>query len=102
MTSARRPTATLRRALMLAIVLLALPVASAAASSQQTSIIEDDAHLELDPGGTLARLRLLGAQVVRISVHWDMIAPAPTARRAPAGFNASDPAAYPVARWKLW
>ena len=92
----------LLRAAILAVVLIAVPAGRAVASSQQTSIIEDDARLDADPGGTLARARLLGAQVIRVSVHWDSIAPSPLARKMPRNFNATDPAAYPAAHWALW
>ncbi len=83
-------------------ILIVLPPAPARASARQLSVIEDDAHLQADPAGTLERMRELGAEVVRVSVPWQMIAPAPTAIRAPFGFDASDPAAYPAATWRLW
>ena len=89
-------------AVMLALALLAIPASRAAASSGQVSIIQDDPALERDPAGTLARMRLLGAQVVRVSVTWELIAPTPNATRPPRGFDASDPAAYPASRWTLW
>jgi hypothetical protein len=87
---------------MLALILLMIPAARAAASTRQISIIQDDARLDANPTGTLARMRLLGADAVRVSVHWDAIAPSATATRAPRHFNASDPAAYPAAHWRLW
>jgi hypothetical protein len=98
----RPRVAGLLPAVMLAVVLVAIPADRALASSQQTSIVEDDARLEADPVGTLARLRLLGADTIRVSVHWQMIAPTPNSRRAPRGFNASDPGAYPASHWRLW
>ncbi len=87
---------------MLALVLFALPAGRAVASTQQVSIIEDETRLYADPVGTLARARLLGAGVMRVSVHWDWITPASNARKMPRGFNPSDPAAYPAANWGLW
>jgi hypothetical protein len=39
---------------------------------------------------------------MRVSVSWASIAPAPRSRKAPSGFNASDPASYPAANWALW
>ena len=87
---------------ILALVLLGIPASRAVASSGQVSIIQDDPHLDRDPAGTLARMRLLGAQVVRVSVTWELIAPTPNATRPPRGFDASDPAAYPASRWTLW
>jgi hypothetical protein len=89
-------------ALTLAASAVALKAAPARASSGQISILQDDPRLDSDPAGTLARARLLGAQVMRVSVSWASIAPAPGSRKAPSGFNASDPASYPAANWALW
>jgi hypothetical protein len=80
----------------------AIAASQARASTSQISIIQDDPRLDKDPAGTLARMRLLGAQVVRVSVPWYFIAPAPNATRPPSRFNASDPASYPAANWSLW
>jgi hypothetical protein len=66
------------------------------------SQLEDDPHLEADPSGTLARLRLLGVQEVRVSVRWQQIAPRPDSRRRPAHFAAANPAAYPRGGWATW
>src|SRR5579863_7970135 len=52
-------------ALSLSAVLLALPAAQARASTGQVSIFQDDPRLDADPAGTLARMRILGAQLVR-------------------------------------
>jgi hypothetical protein len=99
----RRPyVAIALRAAMLALALVALPAGRALASSQQISIIQDDARIDADPAGTLARARLLGANVIRVSVYWYSIAPAPFAKKMPRGFNAADPAAYPRTSWALW
>ena len=101
--SFRRPrTAAFMRAVALAVFLMAVPATRALASTNQVSIFQDDARLQADPAGTLARLRVLGAQVVRVSVPWGAIAPNPKSRHAPAGFDASDPSAYPAANWRLW
>jgi hypothetical protein len=89
-------------AAMLAAASIALPAGQARASSQQMAIIQDDAHLDADPAGTLARARLLGADAIRVSVHWNWIAPGPNARKVPRHFNATDPAAYPAKSWRLW
>jgi hypothetical protein len=87
---------------ILALVLLGIPASRAVASSGQVSIIQDDPHLDRDPAGTLARMRLLGAQVVRVSVPWNYIAPAIGSAHPPRGFNGANPAAYPASRWQLW
>jgi hypothetical protein len=54
---------------------------------------------ELD--GTLATIRALGADRIRVSVYWRLVAPGPDSRDRPAfgGGGASDPAAYPPDRW---
>ena len=39
--------------------------------------------------------------MIRVSVHWNSIAPGPNARKTPR-FNASDPSAYPARNWRLW
>lgn len=80
----------------------AITATQARASGGQLSIIQDDPRLDKDPAQTLARMRLLGAQVVRVSVPWYFIAPARNAKHPPAGFNASDPASYPAGAWSLW
>ncbi len=102
MRGSRPCVAVLLRVALLVLVLSAVPAGHAMASPQQTSIIQDDARLDSDPAGTLARARLLGADVIRVSVHWNWIAPTPNARKAPRHFNAGDPAAYPARRWGLW
>jgi hypothetical protein len=102
MPVSRRRTTLLLLGAILAAVILAIPAARALASAQQVSIIEDDTRIQVDPGGTLQRFRLLGTQVVRVSVRWQEIAPAPNARHAPRGFNEADPASYPPAAWRIW
>ena len=64
--------------------------------------MQDDPRLDADPAGTLARMRLLGAQVVRVSVPWYYIAPAANSLHPPRGFNATDPSTYPSGNWTLW
>jgi hypothetical protein len=95
-----RTAATL--ALALGAILVMLPATQARASTGQISIFQDDPRLDKDPAATLARMRLLGAQVVRVSVPWYYIAPNSNSARAPSGFNAADPAAYPTLNWELW
>ena len=102
MRSGWRRFAALLGAFAVAAVLFSVPATRAAASTQQLSIMQDDARIDVDPAGTLARMRLLGAQVVRVSVHWDWIAPAPGSVHAPRGFKPTDPAAYPASHWRLW
>jgi hypothetical protein len=98
----RPRVAGLLGAALLSSLLVALQAPPAHASAGQLSIVQDDARLDADPAGTLARARLLGADAIRVSVHWNWIAPAPNARRAPGHFNATDPGAYPGRNWRLW
>jgi hypothetical protein len=99
----RRPAAALLfRSAVLAVAFILIPAAAALGSSTQLSVLEDDTHLQADPAGTLEQMRALGADVVRVSMAWQMIAPDPNSTRAPRGFDASDPAAYPESNWKVW
>ena len=88
--------------MVLAAVAIVVPAAPAHASPTQLSVIEDDTHLQANPAGTLAQIRALGAEVVRVSMPWQAVAPAPNSAHAPRGFDASDPAAYPAANWEVW
>ncbi len=65
--------------------------ARAVANTGQVEMFQDDTQLLIDPAGTLQKLRALGVGVIRVSLHWDGIAPA----QRPSGFNATDPASYP-------
>jgi hypothetical protein len=73
--------------------------AGASASSDQVSIIQDNTRLLADPAGTLGTFRALGATMVRVIVGWAQIAPDWESQLRPRDFDASDPAAYPDARW---
>ena len=92
----------LLRSVVLAVAATIIPAATALGSSTQLSVMEDDVHLQADPAGTLEQMRALGADVVRVSMPWQLIAPNPNSKRAPRRFDASDPAAYPEAKWKVW
>jgi hypothetical protein len=56
-------------------------------------------RIEGNPEPFLATLRQLGVDRVRLFVWWNQVAPDPTSPRRPAGFDGSDPAAYPAANW---
>jgi hypothetical protein len=75
-----------------------------ARSAPLLSIFEAEAPLYGDPPGTLATLRALGADTVRVYVPWRgsgfaPMAPDPSAARPPAHFDGANPAAYPEASW---
>src|SRR3984885_15540952 len=78
------------------------PTPQARAATGQISIFQDDPRLDKDPATTLGRMRLLGAQVVRVSVPWYYIAPDINSKQPPVGFNPTDPADYPAVKWGLW
>ena len=83
-------------------MLITVSVSPAMASSKQVSILEDDDQIQANPAGTLERLRALGADVVRVAMRWELIAPSPNGTHLPRDFDGSDPAAYPAANWKVW
>src|SRR5206468_1865851 len=66
------------------------------------SIFEAGLQLRSAPVQTMATLRRLGVDVVKVFLHWDEVGPDPLSRAAPVGFHASDPAAYPAAKWTIW
>src|SRR6516225_4388518 len=78
-------------ALGVAAIWLVRAPARAYASGSQIQMFQDDIRLLADPGSTLQQIRDLGGRVVRVSVHWNLVAPA----KRPAGFNQADPASYP-------
>ena len=100
MPAARIPT----WAAALAVAALGLTgTAPATASTSQLSLFQDDAQLVLSGDAARERgldeLQALGVDAVRSIVFWGKLAPAPTARAKPAGFDGSDPAAYGAATW---
>jgi hypothetical protein len=85
----------------LAVLCAALAVAAvgapaADAGSRQVTVMQDDALLLRHDGATRARtldeMDRLGADVVKVQVYWNEIAP--QGRRKPEGFDATDPAGY--------
>jgi hypothetical protein len=82
--------------------LVAAIAPAAQASRSQRSIFQDDNQLLFQSPADVARaldtLRLLGVDVVRVSVFWSGIAPAPDSATRPA-FDATNPAAYPAVNW---
>ncbi len=68
----------------------------ASANTGQIAMFQDDIRLLALPGPTLAQIRDVGGGVVRVSVHWNLVAPF----QRPPGFNATDPASYPG--WSIY
>jgi hypothetical protein len=69
---------------------LLLAPALARASTMQIQMIQDDPHVLSDPAATLQQIRDLGGGVVRVSLQWNLLAPA----TRPPGFNPANPASY--------
>ena len=84
-------------ALLLSVV--AINAAPAAASTTQTSVFQADPQVLSNPAGTLQTLRDLGVNMIRVNVTWNAIAPSPLSTKRPAGFNATNPAAYSAGGW---
>ena len=69
------------------------------------SIFEGDAQVGTDPLAALKLLRSFGVDRVRVFVPWGAldsrpaIAPDPTSRKPPPGFDTTNPSAYPPSDW---
>jgi hypothetical protein len=98
---ARISAAAALSASLAAIPALSVP-ATASASSKQLAMIQDGGQLAANPGAALAKFRALGANTVRVVMFWYEIAPHPSSSKAPAKFDATDPAAYPQSGWDLY
>jgi hypothetical protein len=79
-----------------ALALAAVGAPAADAGSRQVTVMQDDALLLRHDSATRARtldeMDRLGADVVKVQVYWNEIAP--QGRRKPEGFDATDPAGY--------
>jgi hypothetical protein len=100
-----------RRALVAVIATaaaLAAPASNAAASPSQESMFQDDNLLvsgsDSQVEATMATLRSLGVDRIRVSVFWRFVAPSPTSASRPSfgGRSASDPAAYGAGAWNRY
>jgi hypothetical protein len=84
---------TLTTALLAALALLP---ATAGASPRQYSLFQDEALITQNAGTrgpTLDEVRGLGADMIKVQVNWDVVAPG--GKRKPAGFDGRDPSQYP-------
>ena len=93
----------MKRLAVLVVACLAAP-AQAVASPSQESVFMDDPHVvyaspeRLEQ--TMATLRALGVDRVRVSVYWRLIAPRPESNSRPAlPAPADTPEAYPEENW---
>lgn len=86
------------------LLLLAITSASAFASKTQTTMIDDPARiLSPDPSQQAAALdeaKLLGGDIMKITVSWRSIAPDGTSPTKPAG-DLTNPENYPAGAWAL-
>jgi hypothetical protein len=85
------------RTFLLALAVMAALPAAASASANQYAIFQDD-NLLVDQGDavrdrTLDEVDRLGADVIKAQLSWSGVAP--TGRRRPSGFDATDPSEYP-------
>jgi hypothetical protein len=81
---------------------LALPSAAAASATQESTFQDDELLVDGSAAvqaRTLDTLKALGADRVRVSLRWRLVAPTPDAPRKPAGFDASAPLSYPPGVW---
>lgn len=62
------------------------------AAGGQLLILQDDARSLGQPDATAAEFRALGADVAKLQLLWDQVAP--SGRRKPAGFDGADPSSY--------
>jgi hypothetical protein len=79
-------------------------VAQAKSRSGPISIFEAEAQLRGTPEQTAQNidvLRRLGADVIRLYMPWNQLAPNPDSRKRPK-FNAADPASYSAATWAIY
>ena len=78
----------------------------AQASRGQESVFQDDTALvfsgDAQRQSTLDEIRALGATTVHSLVFWSRIAPDTRSKRKPAGFDASNPDAYPPGAWSQY
>ncbi len=81
-----------RLTILIAMLFVLQPAASAQASRSQVLIMQDDAQLQFAQAATLDEFEALGADVVKINLYWNKVAP--KGRRKPSGFDGSDPSDY--------
>jgi hypothetical protein len=81
----------------LCLVAFAASASTAAASSRQLAVFEDNAKLaqsgDAVRNATLDELGSLGVDVIKFQLPWDTVAP--RTKRKPRGFDGRDPADYP-------
>lgn len=91
------------RRLILTLPLIALCAWAPAAGASARQVVTFEAPRELLSGSTRAatldQIQNFGVTRVRQLVYWRDFAPEPDSKTKPAGFDASNPAAYPADKW---
>ncbi len=94
---------TLATSSVLAGAVAAVP---AHASTRQESVFEDDTALLFSGDAarqqSLDEIKSLGGTTIRTLVQWSRIAPDSESTHKPAGFDATDPNAYPPGAFAVW
>lgn len=92
-----------RVAVLAAIAAASIAAPSAQASRGQLTMMEDSTQLlsrgQQERDFALDKFKALGTDIVKVRVEWRDIAPDPGSLRKPAGFDASEPGAYPAGAW---
>jgi hypothetical protein len=89
-------------AALTATALLCLAAPALASRTQEATFQDDNQLLYTDPASMVKRvaeLKRLGVDRLRLTILWLAVAPDPFSRTRPAGFDATDPDAYPAANW---
>ena len=81
-----------RLTIVTAVLVAAIAAPAAQASTGQLTIMQDDSEVRHNTASALDEFDSLGADVVKIGLSWDEVAP--DGRRKPSGFDAADPAEY--------
>jgi hypothetical protein len=97
-----RPLIAVAASLSLAAGVSAAVASVARASTNQISIVEPGAQLNINPTATMHTLRLLGVNEIRLNLPWSRIAPGAEGYKKPPHFNPTNPADYPASGWAIY
>ncbi len=85
------------------VIATGVATAPAHASTKQESIFQDDSTLVFSSDAkrqqSLDEIKAMGATTIHSLLFWSRIAPASDSSKKPAGFDATNPAAYPPGAW---
>ena len=88
-----------------AVIEFASPAPAHASSTEVSMLLDDDQLIYTTPDhmrATLATLKALGVDVVKVSMVWQLVAPDAFATQEPAGFDPTNPNDYPPGAWTRW